>query len=91
MSVAADFKFRLGECVRDKVTGFKGAIVSRADHISGCATYGVQPTQLKDGADLQDAKWFDEPRLASTGELLPEIDDREAKTGADSVPQRTRL
>lgn len=86
----SDFKFQLGESVSDKVTGFEGAVIGRADHISGCNTYGVQPTQLKDG-DMKEAKWFDEPRLASTGKpSLHGIDEREAKTGADSIPQPTR-
>lgn len=84
----AEFKFSIGEYVRDRVTGFEGAIMSRADHISGCDTYGVQPTQLKDGTP-QDTKWFDEPRLESTGRSLSTIDDRAVKTGADSIPQRT--
>ena len=82
------FKFDRGEKLRDKVTGFQGICISRGDHISGCNTYGVQPTMLKDGAP-QDSKWFDEPRLESLGEKMFEIDTREKRTGADSIPQST--
>lgn len=84
----AVFAFERGDMVKDKVTGFTGAITSRADHISGCNTYGVQPTQLKDGAP-QDPRWFDEPRLVATGKSLPIVDERETRTGADCIPQRT--
>ena len=71
------------------VTGFEGAITGRSNHISGCDTFGVTPLELKDGAP-QDTRWFDEPRLKSTGRSLPIVDEREARTGADSIPQSTR-
>jgi hypothetical protein len=90
MAVSKEFKFALGDVVRDKVTEFEGAIVSRGDHISGCNTYGIQPTQLKDGAP-QDTKWFDEPRLIATGRSLGIVDNRTVRTGADSIPQRTHV
>jgi len=83
------FEFAHGEVVRDKVTQFEGAVISRADHISGCNTYGVLPLTLKDGAP-QDTRWFDEPRLTRTGATLPIVDDRATRTGADSIPQATR-
>ncbi len=47
--MAADFKYQLGDRVKDKVTKFTGIIVGRGDHISGCDTYGVQTETLKDG------------------------------------------
>lgn len=84
------FKFRLGETVRDKVTGFKGIVTSAARHLSGCDTYGVVPTALKDGAP-QDTRWFDEPRLESKGGSVLSIDERPVRTGADNrVPTATR-
>lgn len=84
------FKFERGDRLRDKVTRFEGICVSRGDHISGCNTYGLQPTELKDGAP-QDCKWFDEPRMeAVAGSVrLFEVDTRIDRTGPDSVPQRT--
>ena len=86
----SDFKFGLGDKVGDKVTGFTGVIVGRGDHISGCNTYGIQPLALKDGQP-QDVKWLDEPRLlVMEAGFLVGIDQRESKTGADSVPQSTR-
>lgn len=89
MNKADPFKFERGETVRDKVTGFKGVIVSRGDHISGCNTYGVLPTQLKDGAP-QESKWFDEPRLETLNKHVQlDIDTRDVRTGADSVPRST--
>jgi hypothetical protein len=91
MSTSKDsYRFQRGDKLRDRVTGFEGIVVSRGDHISGCDTYGLQPSTLKDGVP-QDCKWFDDPRLelVQVG-VLPMIDTREVPTGADSVPQSTR-
>lgn len=84
------FVFDLGVEVTDRVTGFLGRIVGRAQHLSGCNTYGVQPPLGKDGT-LQQPVWFDEPRLVRTKDNKPLVlDTRSARTGADSVPQPTR-
>jgi hypothetical protein len=88
-SMTRGFQFELGDIVKDKVTGFSGVVTGRCDHISGCDTFGVQPRELKDGAP-HDQKWFDEPRLVATGERIRMVDEREMKTGADSIPQPTR-
>ncbi len=84
-----DFKYGLGSRLRDQVTLFEGIVVTRAEHLSGCDTYGLQPTELKDGAP-QDIKWFDEPRLQIYGKGIGAVDTRATKTGADSIPQSTR-
>ncbi len=84
-SVSSSFRFGLGEIVKDKVTGLEGPIVSRGDHISGCSTYGIQPSTLKDGLPLA-VKWFDEPRLTDTGRSMPIVDERDDRTGADTTP-----
>jgi len=57
-----DFKFDLGDEVRDIVTGFSGIIVSRSQWIHNCNTYGVKSKELKDGIPMAN-QWFDEPAL----------------------------
>jgi hypothetical protein len=91
MAKTGDYKFDRGDRLRDKVTKFEGICVSRGDHISGCNTYGLQPTELKDGAP-QETKWFDEPRMETVPgsvNMLADVDTRAVRTGADSVPRRT--
>lgn len=56
------FKFGLGDEVKDKVTGFKGAISGRTEWLYGCRRYTVQPTKLKDGKPM-DPLGFDEAAL----------------------------
>lgn len=53
---------KLGQRVRDKVTGFSGVAVGTAQHITGCDTVGVNPGIDKDGK-LGDTQWFDWTRL----------------------------
>ena len=56
------FKFELGDKVRDTITGFSGIIVVRSQWLNNCNTYGLQPTELKDGVP-QERIHFDEPQL----------------------------
>jgi hypothetical protein len=57
------FKFELGQHVKDKVSGFNGVVVSRADHITQCNSYGVSPTEITKDGKKPEWEWFDEPRL----------------------------
>ena len=57
------FKIVLGATVRDAITGYGGVVTGRADYITGCNQYLVQPERVtKDGAVVS-AQWFDEHRL----------------------------
>ena len=62
----SEFIFELGVKAKDKLTGFEGIIISRADHITGCNTYGLKGKLDKDGIP-QDAEWFDEGMIKKTG------------------------
>ena len=89
MSMRSTFKFALGVQLRDTVTGFSGCAIGRADHLSGCNTYGLQP-KVKDDGEWTIAQWFDEMRLVAVSEKAVRLDEREKKTGADSTPKATR-
>ena len=52
----------LGSEVEDKVTGFKGIAVARAEYLNGCSRIAVQPMVDKDNK-VPDAKYVDEPQL----------------------------
>jgi hypothetical protein len=68
------FKFNLGDEVKDTLTGFKGTISYRVEHLTGCNGYGLQPPMDKKTGEVPDPKQFDENRLAPTGKSfkLPE-------------------
>jgi len=62
-------KFELGQEVKDVITGFKGVATGRAQYITGCDQYLVQPTCKKDGK-YPDSAWLDDGKLESTSKTL---------------------
>lgn len=58
---------KLGQEVKDKVTGFTGVAIGRTEWINGCARVIVQPKVDKDGK-VPDCLNIDEPQLEVTGE-----------------------
>ena len=57
-----EFKFDLGETVKDTITGFEGVVTRRTQWLNNCNTYGVQPRKLMEGK-IQEPGNFDEPQL----------------------------
>ena len=53
---------KLGQKVRDTLTGLEGVAISRTEFLYGCVRVGVQPFEVKDGKPV-DATWIDEPQL----------------------------
>ena len=83
-----NFKFNLGDEVKDVFTGYSGIISCRSQWIHNCNTYGVKSKELKDGKPMP-CEWFDEPQL----ELIEEKKVKEKRdTGGpcSSVPQLNR-
>lgn len=76
---------KLGDKVKDVVTGFKGVVMSHIEYFTQCDQYGVCP-KTKDGK-TREWVYFDESRLKKLrGSIkLPQTADR--STGADgNVP-----
>lgn len=57
---------KLGQKVKDKVTGFTGIVIGKAEYLTGCNQYGVQPKVTKE-QKVDSAIWFDEGRLEIVG------------------------
>jgi hypothetical protein len=53
---------KLGDKVKDIVTGFKGVVVSAHNYLNGCTRLTVQPKLGKDGK-MPDTETFDAPQL----------------------------
>lgn len=62
-----EFKFALGEKVKDIVTGYSGVIMGASVFLTGCNQYGVLPQKLSKDGDVTDWRWFDENRLIKVG------------------------
>lgn len=59
------FKFELGVTLKSVIHGYEGVAVARAELITGCNQYMVQPGLDKDGK-IMDAYWLDEHALIQT-------------------------
>ena len=53
---------KLGQKVRDTITGMEGVVVARTEWLNGCVRLALQPLDLKDGVP-QDQYWIDEPQV----------------------------
>jgi hypothetical protein len=53
---------KLGDKVRDNITGFEGTVTGRAEYLNGCVRYQVEAGS-KDG--IPHEYWLDEDRLIS--------------------------
>lgn len=58
------FKYELGIKAKSNISGFKGIIVSRSQHLNGCDRYWIAPLLDKDG-NLNEGFWFDEGKIES--------------------------
>lgn len=54
---------RLGDVVRDKVTGFQGVALGRKDYLYCSPEIWIQPTTCKDDGTLFEPVYFDEARV----------------------------
>lgn len=63
-----EFKFKQGETLRDKVTGFQGVVMARTDYFTGCVHCGLCSRTLKDGKPIE-WEWFDETRLILVSDI----------------------
>ena len=58
---------KLGQKVRDRVTGFSGVVMGRTEYLYGCVSCGILSEQLKDGKPME-WSWIDEQRLDDNSE-----------------------
>lgn len=73
----------LGKKGRDKISGFEGVITGRAQYLTGCDQYVLQPP-IRNG-EMQKSEWFDEGRIEVTGEGVSASEVVSTKPGG---PQR---
>jgi hypothetical protein len=53
---------KLGDKVKDRITGFTGIVVARTDWLYGCVRFVVQPQTMHDGKPVEPLS-FDEDSL----------------------------
>ena len=63
-----EYRIKLGQEVRDNVTGFQGIAVCRVIWLHGCERISVQPPAVDGAEKLPEANHFDEPQLEIVGD-----------------------
>lgn len=58
-----DKGMKLGDIVRDTLTGFTGVIVIRSEYLNGCYRMGVQPSKLDKDGKVPESIYFDVEQL----------------------------
>lgn len=77
-------EIKLGDKVKDTITGFKGIAVARTIWINGCDRIVIQPEGLnKEGATF-DVQTFDEPQVEIITSAKPR---KKTKTGGPPLPR----
>jgi hypothetical protein len=66
---------RLGDCVRDTISGFEGIAVARAEYLYGCVRFQVEAQRLGENGAPIESVWFDEQRLDVAGIPVPGSSD----------------
>jgi hypothetical protein len=59
---------KLGNLVKDKITGFAGIVIGRAEYLNGCISVLVQPEGVTSEGQPIESHWFDEQRLTAASE-----------------------
>jgi hypothetical protein len=54
---------KLGDKVRDNLTGFIGIAVAKCEYLNGCVSYEIVPLDLKEGL-IQKTVWIDIQQLS---------------------------
>lgn len=58
---------KLGDVVRDKISGFTGVATCRLDYLNGCERWQVTPRVLHEGKPIE-PQYFDVEQLELVGE-----------------------
>ena len=83
------FKFEIGEVVKDIVTGFEGVIMSVTYYFTGCNHYGLCSQNLGEKEKIDEWKWFDEKRLMTMGMKISFFGGDEPSSGPCQSPPQT--
>jgi hypothetical protein len=74
----------LGKVGKDKITGFKGIIVGKANYLYGCTQYALAPRVLdKETGKLLETAWFDEGRIEIISDGITSEEVKGKKPGAE--------
>ena len=54
---------KLGDKVRDRISGFEGIATGTAEYLNGCKRILIEPTNLDEDGKLLKSVWFDDVQV----------------------------
>lgn len=81
---STNWRFKLGEKVKDIITGWKGTVTARIEYLNGCLQYCVESKVDKEGK-MKKAPYIDEGQL----ELIEGKSKRASKSGPQGLMPNT--
>ena len=83
--ITREFKFKNGDEVREKVSGFKGVITGTCFYLTGCNQYLISAESKENKEPV--ALWYDEGRIELVeNEKIKEKDVEADENGCDLPP-----
>lgn len=68
---------KLGDKVKDRVTGLTGIVMARTEWLNGCIRMMVQPQELKDGKPVESSAFdIEELILVEANAVSPKPEER---------------
>ena len=84
--ITKEFKFRNGDEVLEKITGFKGTITGTCFYLTGCNQYLIT-AKAENESKEPTALWYDEGRIELVKKEVFKADDVKAEdNGCDLLP-----
>jgi len=78
-----DSMIKLGQRVRDKVTGFEGIATARCEYLNGCIQYCIKPTELRKG-EMIEGQYIDSQQI----EIVKEEEHQELPAEGSGGPMQ---
>lgn len=72
---------KLGDRVRDKITGFEGIATARVVYLNGCIQFCVDPGVNKEG-EMMKGEYIDVSQL----EVIEDLDDPDSRDPDSDIP-----
>ncbi len=82
-------KIKLGDRVKDKITGFTGIVTGTHQFLTGCDKCTVQPEKMVEGK-VMDSLWFDTQQLILLKPEAISLDNGITPGGPMKMPQHAK-
>ena len=79
-----EFKFKNGDEVKERITGYQGTITGICFYLTGCNQYLITAKSLENKEPV--ALWYDESRIELVNNTYTEADFKGEENGCDILP-----